>query len=119
VRPTGGWTYQSDTEILFPMRVAPGLGDLRGKGWRDVVDRACHAVDGSPDQLAFSLLLIRLSGCLTCHTDSYRGMRGCTACASTVIRRYRGDDSELLALFQRALEDVSVYLVQSEAAAAG
>lgn len=118
MRPTGGWTYQSDTEVLFPMRVAPSLRDLRGREWREVVERALHAPDGAPDQLAFSLLLIRLGGCLTCHTDSYRGMRGCTACASTVIRRYRGDDSELIALFQRALEDVSIYLEQTQAAPA-
>lgn len=119
MRPTGGWTYQSDTEILFPMRVAPALRELRGEAWSEVVEHACRAPDGSAEQLAFTLLLIRLGGCLTCHTDSYRGMRGCTACASTVIRRYRGDDSELLALFQRALEDVSVYLQQTQAAAAG
>ena len=30
--------YHSDTEILFPMRVAPGLRDLRGRKWRRLVE---------------------------------------------------------------------------------
>jgi hypothetical protein len=118
VRPTGGWTYQSDTEILFPMRVAPQLRDLRGRVWQDLVERAVQAADGSLDQLAFSLLLIRLAGCITCHTDSYRGMRGCSVCASTVIRRYRGNDNDLLAQYQRARDDVAVYLPTVSAPAA-
>lgn len=106
--------YHGDTEILFPMRVAPALGDLRGEVWARLVRRAASAPDASLDALAFSLLLIRLSGCLTCHTDSYRAMRGCTACATLTVRRFRGDDSELVALFERARADVAAYMKQGE-----
>jgi len=102
--------YHSDTEILFPMRVAPTLRDLRGGRWRRLVDRAAQAPDSALDQLAFSLMMIRLAGCLTCHPDSYRALRGCTACASQVIRRYRGEDEDLAAQFQRAKTDVSLFL---------
>jgi hypothetical protein len=102
--------YHSDTEILFPMRVAPTLQDLRGRRWRRLVDRAVQAPDAALDQLAFSLMMIRLAGCLTCHPDSYRALRGCTACASQVIRRYRGEDEDLAAQFQRAKTDVSLFL---------
>ena len=87
--------YQSDTEILFPMRVAPRLRDLRGHEWREAVDRACQTEDASPDQLALSLVMIRLAGCLTCHSDSYRAIRGCTSCATASVSRFRGADSEL------------------------
>lgn len=98
--------YQSDTEILFPMRVAPDLRELRGDKWRALVDQVCKAPDASLDQLAFTLLLVRLSGCLTCHTYSYRALRGCTLCATHTIRRFRGEDEELIELFQDAKADV-------------
>lgn len=104
--------YHGDTEILFPMRVAPALRDLRGEVWARLVRRAEAAPDASVDALAFSLLLIRLSGCLTCHTDSYRAMRGCTACATLTVRRFRGDDTELVGLFERAQADVLGYIKQ-------
>jgi hypothetical protein len=104
--------YHSDTEILFPMRVAPGLRDLRGRKWRRLVDRAVEAPDGEEPQLAFGLLLIRLAGCLTCHPDSYRALRGCTACATHVVRRHRGDDDDLTELYQRALTDIELYLAE-------
>lgn len=106
--------YHSDTEILFPMRVAPELRDLRGRKWRRLVDRARQVPDGEPPQLAFGLMLIRLAGCLTCHPDSYRALRGCTACATHVIRRHRGDDDELAELYQRALADIESYLAALE-----
>jgi hypothetical protein len=102
--------YHGDTEILFPMRVAPALRDLRGETWARLVRRAAQAPDASADALAFSLMLIRLSGCLTCHTDSYRAMRGCTACATLTVRRFRGDDSELVALFEKARSEVVGYI---------
>lgn len=106
--------YHGDTEILFPMRVAPALRDLRGEVWARLVRRAAAAPDASLDALAFSLMLIRLSGCLTCHTDSYRAMRGCTACATLTVKRFRGDDNELVALFERARADVAGYLKQDD-----
>lgn len=101
--------YQSDTEILFPMRVAPDLRDLRGKKWRALVERVCRSPDASLDQLAFTLLLVRLSGCLTCHTYSYRALRGCTLCATHTIRRFRGEDEELIELFMSARSDVEAF----------
>jgi hypothetical protein len=106
--------YQSDTEILFPMRVAPLLRDLRGPVWRSLVDSAWLAADASLEQLAFTLLLVRLDGCLTCHTDSYRAMRGCTTCATQAIKRYRGSDEDLALLFESAKEDVAAYLQAME-----
>ncbi len=98
--------YQPDTEILFPMRVAPQLRDLRGEQWRQLVDQAAAAPDASPQQLAFSLVMIRQCGCLTCHPDSYRAMRGCTLCSMQAVRRFRGDDADLLRLAQEAQAEV-------------
>jgi len=106
----GGAVYQNDTEMLFPMRVAPLLRDLRGNLWRDLVDSSVGSPIASEQQLAFSLLLIRLAGCLSCNTDSYRAMRGCTVCAQQTIRRFRGEDQELINLYLQALKEVQAYL---------
>jgi hypothetical protein len=102
--------YQSDTEILFPMRVAPYLRDLRGSSWFDLVQMVTDDKEASLNQLAFSLLLVRLCGCLTCHTDSYRAMRGCTICATQVVRRFKGEDKDLIKLFKNARKDVKRFL---------
>jgi hypothetical protein len=110
LKPTGGWGYHSDTEILFPMRVAPDLRELRGQIWRQIVDEACKAREASVEQLALTLVLVRVNGCLTCHTDCYRAMRGCSVCASMAVRRFRGSDEELRALYENAKWEVSAYL---------
>ncbi len=102
--------YPSDTEILFPARVIPQLGRLRGETWHELVERVAHLQEGHPDSLALSLLMIRLDGCLTCQCDSYKAMRGCTYCALTTLTRYKGKDAELLSLYERAREDVSSFL---------
>jgi hypothetical protein len=109
--------YHSDTEILFPMRVAPGLRDLRGRKWRRLVERAVEAPDGEESRLAFGLLLIRLAGCLTCHPDlpgrcAVHGLR------HHVVRRHRGDD-DLTELYQRALSDIELYLSELDPARSG
>jgi hypothetical protein len=106
--------YLNDTEVLFPFRIAPGLRDLRGLRWRRLVDQACSAPEGSIDQLGFSLMLIRLNGCMTCHANSYRAMRGCTICASQAVKRYKGRDGQLTALFRAARADVEAFLVRGK-----
>jgi hypothetical protein len=117
LRPTGGWGYNSDTEIIFPMRVASQLRSARGYSWQRLVDQVLRSEEGSQERLAFSLLFVRLSGCLTCHADSYRAMRGCTLCAKQAVRRFRGNDSELIALYRCAQEEVE--RLQNEAGTVG
>jgi len=107
---TAGWGYNADTEIMFPMRVAPKLREARGRSWRRLVDRVSKEPEASLSHLGFTLLFIRLSGCLTCHADSYRAMRGCTACSIHAIRRFRGNDHDLVKLYERAKGEVEEYL---------
>ncbi len=64
--------------------------------------------DASPEQLAFSLAMIRLAGCLSCDPDSYRATRGCTNCAMTTVQRYHGDEKDLLALVEKAKGELRV-----------
>lgn len=98
--------YQSDAEILFPARVIPFLRNLRGQEWKQLIDHVLAQEAGSLDEQAFCLMMIRLDGCLTCHADSYRAMRGCTLCAQQTIARFKGSDHELVAAFEQAKSDL-------------
>jgi len=99
--------YQTDAEILFPARVIPQLRNLRGGEWQRLVDLVVSQPAGSVEEQAFCLMMIRLDGCLTCHSDSYRAMRGCTLCAQQTIARHKGSDSDLVVAFEQALRDIS------------
>ena len=50
--------------------------------------------------------MIRLGGCTSCQSDSFRALRGCTQCAYQTIRRFRGSDEELITLFNESRNDV-------------
>ncbi len=102
--------YQSDTEMLFPTRVIPALKNLRGRSWKDLVEGVATEPDGAEGTLAFGLMMIRLNGCLTCHSDSYRAMRGCTICAQQSIARFKDTDEGLVRLYKNAQKDVALYL---------
>ena len=102
--------YQSDTEMLFPTRVIPSLKQLRGPAWQALVETVATAKDGEEATLAFGLMMIRLNGCLTCHSDSYRAMRGCTVCAQQSVTRSKDADEGLVKLFQKASREVRLYL---------
>lgn len=104
--------YNSDTELMFPLRVAPQLASQRGEIWKNLIDRVT-AVDASPvNRAAFTLMMVRLGGCQGCSVDSFRGMRGCTACAKQTIRRFRGNDADLENQFNTAANDVETYLAK-------
>ena len=87
--------YQSDAEIMYPNRVTPALRDLRGEAWQRLVANVLSRTESDDATLAFTLMMIRLDGCLTCHADSYRAMRGCALCAQHTIERYKGTDEQL------------------------
>ncbi len=103
--------FSADTELIFPPRIISILSGSRGEAWNALVERVAAQADSSPDQFAFVLLMVRLNGCLTCHADAYRAMRGCTECARQAVRRFKGSDEELLQMFAQALEEVTAYLV--------
>jgi len=99
-----------DAEIMFPPRVIPTLRDAAGPEWRGLVERVSRLDETHPESLALSLMMIRLDGCLECETDSFRAMRGCTACALQNVRRYRRNDRELIRLYKAALKEVHAFL---------
>lgn len=102
--------YNSDTELLFPLRVIPELRSLRGEIWAQLVDKVSASDADLLDQLAFVLVMVRLGGCIPCNADSFRAMRGCTQCARQTVRRFKGSDQELVSQFQAARREVANHM---------
>lgn len=99
----------TENALLFPHDVIPTLRSLRGQEWTKLVDRIVKLPETHEETLAFMLMMIRLNGCLACETDSYRAMRGCAACAHQTLRRFKGDDQELIEMFNHAVADIRVF----------
>lgn len=106
--------YNPDTELVYPLRVTPVLETMRGNDWQLLVGRISSTRADLLDQYAFVLLMVKLSGCLACNADSFRAMRGCTQCARQTIRRYRGNDRDLIEQFNLSRREVETY-VQKQA----
>lgn len=105
------------TEIMFPPSVIPALRDSGGAEWRRLVDHVAPLDETHPESLAFSLMMIRLDGCMECETDSFRAMRGCETCALQTVRRHRRNERELLKEYKDALKDVQAHLACPQAQA--
>jgi hypothetical protein len=104
--------YNSDTELLFPMRIIPSLGSMRSQEWQHLIAELSADNAGQADLLAFVLMMVKLGGCVGCNADSYRAMRGCTQCARQTVRRFRGSDKELIEQFTQSRRDVDFYLTK-------
>ena len=102
--------YNTDTDLLFPPRAISALRDLRGEPWQGLVDRVLALEPSAIDRLAFVLMMVRMGGCSSCQSDSFRAMRGCTQCSIQTVRRVSGDDQELLALFEDARDEIERYI---------
>lgn len=99
-----------DTEFLFPMRAIGALAEMRGKEWGKIVKKVDTLPQTDEAKIAFSLLMIKLAGCVGCTADSFRAMRGCTQCARLVIKRYKGTDEDLIELYRTTIKDVKTFI---------
>lgn len=99
----------AENALFFPVESIPALRSVRGPEWRALIERLLKLSPTHEEILALMLTMIRLGGCVGCETDSYRAMRGCSACAVQTLRRFKGDDRDLLDLYTRALADVQQF----------
>ena len=106
----------ANNELFFPHHLIPVLADLRGDKWRALVEDVLARSEYHEESLAFMLVMIRLNGCLGCETDSYRAMRGCEMCAVQTLRRFKGSDDELIAMYEQAISDVRGFSLAPRAA---
>ena len=97
-------------ELLFPPRLIASLRDLRGPEWAAQVERVAKLPETDAESLAFTLMMIRLDGCVKCHEGSFKYMRGCQLCATQTVMQFKGADTDLLALYQKARRDIDAYL---------
>ena len=95
----------ADNEILFPHYVIPALRGERGGKWAQLIDRVAGKAETSVEVIALMSVMIELNGCMPCETDSFRAMRGCGACARQTLRRYKGSDDDLIALYEASLAE--------------
>lgn len=102
--------FNSDTEILFPVRVIPSLRSLRGQEWEQLVDRVTEQPDDSVEKIAFTALIVHMGGCGACNADSFRAMRGCTQCSRITVKRFKGSDHDLVELYEQMKVSVAEYL---------
>lgn len=93
----------SENEIFFPHTAIPALREQRGPEWARLIDSLKHKDETSDEVLALMAVMIELNGCLACETDSYRALKGCSPCAIQTLKRFKGEDIELIELYQSAL----------------
>ena len=110
--------YNPDTELLFPQRVIPFLKAVRGADWANLIDRLQDEQCTPTEKYAFVLMMVRMGGCVSCDSDSFRAMRGCTACAKQTIKRYRGSDTDLIEQLRLVQKEVEQFQ-KKQAAQAG
>jgi hypothetical protein len=101
---------RNEIDLLFPSRAIEFLRKLRGERWESLIDRLVNLEPTNPERVAFVLLMVRIGGCTTCQSDSYRAMRGCILCSSNTIKRYKGSDQNLIDLYNEAKKDLSKYM---------
>jgi hypothetical protein len=100
----------NEIDLLFPSRAIEPLRKLRGERWEKLVDSLVNLEPTDPKRVSFVLLMVRIGGCTTCQSDSYRAMRGCILCSSNTIKRYKGSDQDLIDLYSEAKKDVTKYM---------
>jgi hypothetical protein len=97
-------------ELLFPHESVSALADVGNGQWEGLVTRVADLPETHEDSLAFSLMMIRLCGCLRCNPGSYKASLGCPACGRRIIGMNRETDDDLMAYFQKAKDDLVTYL---------
>ena len=97
-------------DLLFPSRAIESLRNLRGEKWENLISNLVELDETSQERIAFVLFMVRMGGCTSCQSDSFRAMRGCILCSNNTIKRYKGDDQSLNDLYYEAKKDIIKYM---------
>jgi hypothetical protein len=109
------FALHAKAELLFPAHMISSLRDLRGEEWQALVDRVSALPETHPDNLAFVLMMVELDGCMRCNSNNYKFLRGCYLCATQTVQSFKGSDQELLDMYNRAKQELSLQLQQGVA----
>jgi len=99
-----------ETELIFPAQITSSLSHVRGSLWQTEIAKLLGKDPETVEITGFTLMMARLNGCAACNADSFRAIQGCTICAEQSLKRFRGSDEELIALYQAALKDIHSYI---------
>jgi hypothetical protein len=64
-------------------------------------------------------MMIRINNCLKCYSGSYKFMRGCEACSIQGVMQFKGEDEDLIALFEQTKEELEAYMAGEGPAPSG
>ena len=106
------FALHAKAELLFPAHLISSLRELRGEEWQALVDRVSALPETHPDSLAFVLMMVELDGCLKCNSNNYKFLRGCFLCATQTVQSFKGSDQELLDMYERSKQQLSLHLQQ-------
>jgi hypothetical protein len=99
-----------EVDLLFPSRAIEPLRKLRGVQWENLITHLVELDPTNPERVAFVLFMVRIGGCTTCQSDSFRAMRGCVVCASNTVKRFKGNDQNMIDLYNEAKRDIISYM---------
>jgi len=97
------------SEILFPYTCIAGLRDLLDAPWARLVDRILEQEESSDEGLAFSFMMIKLCGCLSCDMGSYKASLGCDVCSQRAVAGVKGGSADMLKRLEKAAADLERY----------
>jgi hypothetical protein len=100
---------ETGVDLLFPPRLIPALRNLRGSAWQELISNLINREPLDRERIAFIVMMVHMSGCLSCQADSFKAMRGCTQCAILSIRRFRGSDQELLNRYADSVIEINKF----------
>ncbi|HBY92835.1 MAG TPA: hypothetical protein DEP84_02555 [Chloroflexi bacterium] len=104
-----------NNELMFPHSAIPALRGVRNGAWLELTEHIEQLDEANEESLAFTLMMVRLCGCLNCQPGSYKLSLGCDTCASRAVTSFKGSDSALLRRFRKAKEEVEAFLASHEA----
>jgi hypothetical protein len=104
--------------LLFPRESIRALKNVRGPRFAQLVEHVSQLPECHEETLAFMLMMIQLNGCVSCATDSYRAMNGCSLCAYRVLKRFKGSDDDLFDRYYGALREIRAFKSDAKPAAA-
>ena len=104
----------SHCEILFPHSRVRGLRKLKGEEWMKLSESIARLPETHVDALAFSHMMIKLCGCLSCDLGSYKAALGCSACSQRTVNALRDTDQQLTKRFEKSRWEVIRFLDEVE-----
>lgn len=103
----------NEIDLLFPSKAIGSLSKIRSEDWEKLINDVEDLEPEDPNRIAFVLMMVRLGGCTSCQSDSFRAMRGCILCSNTTIKRFKGNDQALIDLYIEAKNDVNNYMKEA------